>query len=468
MHDPYAFNPSHSPYEDTITGIPTVSLEPDPALPAGDPVNPIAAQMLPETVCRHFRMMPVSYDGQTLVLAMADPSDAMAQNVAFALTSDPLEVVLAPAHQIDAAIDRVYGGLGHAAGLGGMVDPERARVAGQGDLPGGTVVAPGRLGEILVGRGLITEEDLAEALEIQEETGSRIGEILYYEGKIREGDLAAALADQLRVPLVDLDGIEPSPEAMSMVPEALQREGRCVPLDVDDEALYVAITDPLDDETYEAIRELTDLRIRSYMVTRSDLDGLLRRVHLEEHVRAARTELLTRFPEDCANRVLSSGQRVFFISFLLLVLVGFVLSPLNTGIALVVLCVTIYMLASLYKFKLFYDSFGRRQEFDFTPSEVAEIADREVPRYTILVPLYKESEILPALVAGLSRLDYPLEKLDVKLLLENPPAIDLVTMIQGEGFLPYARKGPVMSLAAWNDFARMVEGDTLLYATFLN
>ncbi len=105
-------------------------------------------------------------------------------------------------------------------------------------------------------------------------------------------------------------------------------------LDVDDEALYVAITDPLDDETYEAIRELTDLRIRSYMVTRSDLDGLLRRVHL----RGARAERPHRAPHPLPRglrqpEVLSSGQRVFFISFLLLVLVGFVLSPLNTGIA---------------------------------------------------------------------------------------------------------------------------------------
>ncbi len=58
--------------------------------------------------------------------------------------------------------------------------------------------------------------------------------------------------------------------------------------------------------------------------------------------------------------------------------------------------------------------------------------------------------------------------IDVKALFETPPAIDLVTMIQGEDLLPYARKGPVMSLAAWDDFARLVEGDTLLYATFLN
>ena len=400
-------NPNPSSYlRSSATGIPSVSLKPDPALPTGDPVNAVAAQMLPEQVCRHFRMLPISYDGSALVVAMADPSDAMAQSVAFALTSDELDVVLAPGNQIDAAIDRVYGDLHHARGF---TEPP----------PPGAVVAPGRIGEILVDRELISEDELAEALSLQKQTGSRIGEILYYEGLINESDLAAALADQLRVPLVDLDGIVPSPEALEMIPEALQREGRCIPLEVDDETLYVAITDPLDDRTYEAIRGLTDLRIRSYMVTRSGLDGLLRQIHLEKHVRAARTELLTRFPEDCANRVLSGGQRVFFISFLVVVFAGFVISPLSTGIALVTLCILIYLLCSLYKFKLFYDSFGRRKEFDFTPEEVAEIDDRDVPRYTILVPLFREAAVVPRLTENLTRLDYPKAKLEILLLCEE-------------------------------------------------
>ena len=48
-------------------------------------------------------------------------------------------------------------------------------------------------------------------------------------------------------------------------------------------------------------------------------------MHQDEYVRAARTELLTRFPEDCANRVLSGGQRAFFIACLLAVIAGFVI-----------------------------------------------------------------------------------------------------------------------------------------------
>ncbi len=411
-------NPSHSPYEySTLTGMPTISLEPDPTLPTGDPVNAAAAQLLPEQVCRHFRMIPVSYEDGQLTLAMADPSDPMAQNVAYALTNDALNVVLAPPHQIDRAIERVWGGLGHFEPFEGQMDEDAAlRLA---TAEGATVAAPGRLGDILLQRGLISEEELREGLERQEQTGSRLGEILYYEMGLGEEDLAAALADQLRVPLLDLDGIEPTPEALEIIPEALQREGRCVPLAVDETALYVAITDPLDDETYEAIRELTDLRIRTYMVTRSDLEAMLREIHLEEHVRAARTELLTRFPEDCANRVLSGGQRVFFILFLVAVLIGFVISPLNTGIVLVTISVIIYGLASLYKFKLFYDSFGRRREFDFTAAEVATVDDREVPRYTILVPLFREAAVVGRLAHNLTQLDYPKSKLEIMLLCEE-------------------------------------------------
>jgi len=51
---------------------------------------------------------------------------------------------------------------------------------------------------------------------------------------------------------------------------------------------------------------------------------------------------------------------------------------------------------------------------------------------------------------------------------ENPPAVDLVTWIQGERLLPYAEKGRRISSASWNDFERLVSGDAILFAVFLN
>ncbi len=58
--------------------------------------------------------------------------------------------------------------------------------------------------------------------------------------------------------------------------------------------------------------------------------------------------------------------------------------------------------------------------------------------------------------------------INLKKAFENPPAVDLVTWIQGEGLLPYAEKGPRISPAAWNDFERLVSGDAILFAVFLN
>lgn len=51
---------------------------------------------------------------------------------------------------------------------------------------------------------------------------------------------------------------------------------------------------------------------------------------------------------------------------------------------------------------------------------------------------------------------------------ENPPPVDLITWIQGEGLLPYAEKGPQISMQSWRDFEEFVQGDAMLFAVFLN
>jgi hypothetical protein len=58
--------------------------------------------------------------------------------------------------------------------------------------------------------------------------------------------------------------------------------------------------------------------------------------------------------------------------------------------------------------------------------------------------------------------------LNLKKMFENPPAIDIVTFVQGEGLLPYAEKGPRVTAASWFDFQNFIEGDAMLFAVFLN
>lgn len=58
--------------------------------------------------------------------------------------------------------------------------------------------------------------------------------------------------------------------------------------------------------------------------------------------------------------------------------------------------------------------------------------------------------------------------IDINALLQNPPPVDLITMIQGEAFLPYAKKGPRATADSWRDFQNIVQGDAALFAVFLN
>lgn len=58
--------------------------------------------------------------------------------------------------------------------------------------------------------------------------------------------------------------------------------------------------------------------------------------------------------------------------------------------------------------------------------------------------------------------------IDVKAMFDDPPALDIITMVQGEAFLPYARRGPRATAQSWRDFQALVQGDAALFAVFLN
>ncbi len=55
---------------------------------------------------------------------------------------------------------------------------------------------------------------------------------------------------------------------------------------------------------------------------------------------------------------------------------------------------------------------------DVSDEEVAALKDRDLPIYTILVPVYREAAVLAKILKRLGELDYPATKLDIKILME--------------------------------------------------
>ena len=66
----------------------------------------------------------------------------------------------------------------------------------------------------------MSEEDVAQALVVQEDTGKRLGETLVDMGALNERELILVLADLLHMPVVDLRRDNPDPELLAPHPRA--------------------------------------------------------------------------------------------------------------------------------------------------------------------------------------------------------------------------------------------------------
>ena len=104
--------------------------------------------------------------------------------------------------------------------------------------------APRRLGDVLVGRAVVTGEQLGEALVAQTATGRRLGEVMVELGLLSQTDLAEALAEQLGLPSIALARHRPQHRHHGLVAEATARELCAIPVQRDGDRVVVAVGDP--------------------------------------------------------------------------------------------------------------------------------------------------------------------------------------------------------------------------------
>jgi len=124
-------------------------------------------------------------------------------------------------------------------------------------------------------------------------------------------------------------------------------------------------------------------------------------------------------PDMTASRVLTGSQKIFLFLMCAALAAGLALRPIGTLLVINGLFLSFYLVLSAYKIFLIDASLRHDQDLDFSEDEIRSLKDEDLPIYTVLVPLYHEAETLSRLVDGLSRLDYPKDKLDVILLLEE-------------------------------------------------
>ncbi|MFC1806240.1 glycosyltransferase [Planctomycetota bacterium] len=123
-------------------------------------------------------------------------------------------------------------------------------------------------------------------------------------------------------------------------------------------------------------------------------------------------------PKDMANQVSRWWQVFIYLAVLFGALVLLNWHPLHALHVFHVLC-AFYLIVIVYKLVAVTLSVISPGEIQVSDEEIAALTDDELPVYTILVPLYHETEVASKVIRYISRFDYPQEKLDVKLLLEE-------------------------------------------------
>jgi general secretion pathway protein E len=128
------------------------------------------------------------------------------------------------------------------------------------------------LGQLLIDRGLIAAEDLDRALELQRERrGEKVGKILVDMGYLAQRDLLAALSQQLGLPVAQLTGAPPEAPELEGMSARFLRQALVFPLSIDEGALSLAMADPLDFETINAVQSATKLEVRPQFATEQEI-----------------------------------------------------------------------------------------------------------------------------------------------------------------------------------------------------
>ncbi|OPZ77295.1 MAG: Type II secretion system protein E [Actinobacteria bacterium ADurb.Bin444] len=143
-----------------------------------------------------------------------------------------------------------------------------------------------RTGEILVEMGLITPEQLAEALEEQKSTHRRLGEILVARNFISGPELAEALGRRLGVRYIDLHETRIDPSATNLITEKDARRYAALPVSfLDDHTVLVAMVDPANIFAIDDLRILTGYDIEPGIATEEDVfEAIAKLSKLEDKV----------------------------------------------------------------------------------------------------------------------------------------------------------------------------------------
>lgn len=145
-----------------------------------------------------------------------------------------------------------------------------------------------KLGERLVNEGLLTPDQLTLALSEQRRNGGALGTILEKLGFVDQAEIARISALDIRVEFMDLGHIVIDAEVLQLIPREFAKQHQLIPIDRDGYTLTVAMSDPYDVMTIDAIEKMTNFRVEVITASSQELHEIIE----EQYAETAAIDLL--------------------------------------------------------------------------------------------------------------------------------------------------------------------------------
>ncbi|WP_435115966.1 glycosyltransferase family 2 protein [Candidatus Pelagibacter bacterium nBUS_49] len=195
-------------------------------------------------------------------------------------------------------------------------------------------------------------------------------------------------------------------------------ENRCHPFSKQDDKILILTTN-IDRKLIDfLLSEYQKDQIKIVLTTPRDLKLFFQKIYKRTDTKNASELLHIREPKLSAKKVFSLKLTIFLLSLIgTLVTCGYKY-PAETSFCFAAFCTCVFLINSSFRVWLFvvaiYLKFKNRYK-----KEIPILGQKNLPTYSILIPIYKETEVLKKLIKNISALKYPKKKLDVKLIFEE-------------------------------------------------
>ena len=133
------------------------------------------------------------------------------------------------------------------------------------------------IGEILIKRNVITQQQLQEALAAQVHEKCFLGEILVKRGFLEERDIVVALVVQCGFPYIAVNKCQIDPHVLQKIPKQICQESHLIPMDCVGDILSVVMTNPLTDAKRQELEGLTSCKIATFISTKTEIEQAIAR-----------------------------------------------------------------------------------------------------------------------------------------------------------------------------------------------